>query len=85
MFVLHLSPPPQWKIRRVLAYSLHELARILGPETTIADLFPTFEEYCTKDVDDVKIGALSHLAEFFEVWVREGGGYVRLVGVGGAW
>ena len=75
--VLHLSPPslppflprspPQWKIRRVLAYSLHELAHILGSQTTVTDLFPIFEEYCTKDVDDVKIGVLSHLAEFFEV------------------
>lgn len=33
----------------------------------MGDLLPVFEEYCTKDIDDVKIGALSHLAEFFEV------------------
>ena len=65
-----LPPPPQWKIRRVLAYSLHELAHILGSQTTVTDLFPIFEEYCTKDVDDVKIGVLSHLAEFFEVCVH---------------
>jgi hypothetical protein len=64
---LTLSGDLQWKIRRVLAYSLHELAHILGPQTTIVDLFPTFQEYCTKDVDDVKIGTLSHLTEFFDV------------------
>ena len=60
-------PSPQWKIRRVLAYSLHELAKVLGSETASDDLLPVFEEFCTKDIDDVKIGALSHLAEFFEV------------------
>ena len=59
--------PVQWKIRRVLAHSLHELARILGAGRTSSDLLPIFEEYCTKDVDDVKVGVLAHLAEFFEV------------------
>lgn len=57
----------QWKIRRVLAFSLHELARVLGSEVTYRDILPVFEEYCTKDIDDVKIGALTHLADFFEV------------------
>lgn len=57
----------QWKIRRVLAFSLHELARVLGTEITCQDILPIFEEYCTKDVDDVKIGTLTHLAEFLEV------------------
>ena len=61
------TPRTQWKVRRVLAYSLHELARILGPEHTCTDLFSVFQEYCTKDIDDVKIGAVSHLTEFFEV------------------
>ena len=75
----------------MLAFSLHELARILGTQTTVADLYPTFEEYCTKDVDDVKIGVLTHLTEFFEVCVcgrmggGGGGGGVGLVGVYGVW
>ena len=51
----------------MLAHSLHELARILGAGHTSSDLLPVFEEYCTKDVDDVKVGVLAHLAEFFEV------------------
>ena len=51
----------------MLAHSLHELARILGAGRTSSDLLPVFEEYCTKDVDDVKVGVLAHLAEFFEV------------------
>lgn len=57
----------QWKIRRALAFSLHELARVLGTDYTCSDLLPVFEEYCTKDIDDVKIGVLSHLVDFFEV------------------
>ena len=57
----------QWKIRRVLAFSLHELALVLGSEVTCKDILPVFEEYCTKDIDDVKIGTLTHLADFFEV------------------
>ena len=43
------------------------MARILGEDITRRDILPVFEEYCTKDIDDVKIGALTHLAEFFEV------------------
>ena len=51
----------------MVAYSLHELGRILGMEQTCSDLLPIFEEYCTKDVDDVKLGTLAHLTDFFEV------------------
>lgn len=40
---------------------------MVGTEYMCADILPVFEEYCTKDIDDVKIGAMSHLAEFFEV------------------
>ncbi len=43
------------------------MARILGKDITRRDILPMFEEYCTKDIDDVKIGALTHLADFFEV------------------
>ncbi len=47
---------------------------MVGEERMVGDILPVFEEYCTKDIDDVKIGALSHLAEFFEVcawcWVK---------------
>ncbi len=39
----------------------------MGSELVCADVLPVFEEYATKDFDDVKIGVLSHLAEFFEV------------------
>ena len=51
----------------MLSFCLHELAKVVGEERMVGDILPVFEEYCTKDIDDVKIGALSHLAEFFEV------------------
>ena len=57
----------QWKIRRVLAYSLHELALILGQERACSDLLAVLDEYTTKDVDDVKLGVLSHLTELLSV------------------
>lgn len=30
----------RWKVRRSLAYSMHECAEILGPEITEKDLMP---------------------------------------------
>ena len=44
----------QWKVRRTLAYALHELAAILGPEMAEAELLPTFETFL-KDLDEVKV------------------------------
>jgi len=32
----------RWKVRRTLAYSMHECAKILGPEITEKDLLPVF-------------------------------------------
>ena len=49
----------QWKIRRVLAYSLHDVALILGQERACSDLLSVLDEYTTKDVDDVKLGVLT--------------------------
>ena len=40
---------------------------MLGTEQTCSDILPIFEDYSTKDCDDVKIGTLTHLTEFFEV------------------
>ena len=57
----------QWKIRRVLAYSLHDVALILGQERACSDLLSVLDEYTTKDVDDVKLGVLTHLTELLSV------------------
>ena len=67
-----------------MAHSLHEIARMLGSNRTITDLLSVVSEYSTKDLDDVKMGILAHLSEFFEVGGeggreggREGGGRER--------
>ena len=68
IFLLSLSL--QWKIRRVLAHSIHEIAHMLGSNRTVSDLLSVVYEYTTKDLDDVKTGVLAHLSEFFEVHVH---------------
>ena len=40
---------------------------MLGSNRTITDLLSVVLEYSTKDLDDVKMGILAHLSEFFEV------------------
>ena len=51
----------------MLAYSLHDIARILGQQRTCSDLLVVLDEYTTKDLDEVKLGVLTHLVEFLEV------------------
>ncbi|XP_041375739.1 serine/threonine-protein phosphatase 4 regulatory subunit 1-like isoform X3 [Gigantopelta aegis] len=58
-----LAQDMQWKVRRTLAFSLHEMAVILGEEITHKDLVPVFEGFL-KDLDEVRIGILKHLADF---------------------
>ncbi|CAK4668749.1 unnamed protein product [Aphanomyces euteiches] len=58
-----LSRDGFWKVRRTLAYSLHEMAQILGPEITEEHLVPAFS-YFLDDIDDVKMGSIQHFAEF---------------------
>ncbi|CAH1973184.1 unnamed protein product [Acanthoscelides obtectus] len=52
-----------YKVRRTVASGLHEIAKILGPELTTEDLTPIFDGFL-KDLDEVRIGLLKHLAEF---------------------
>ena len=42
----------QWKIRRSLAFSIHEVARIIGPEATCTELLGVFDDFL-KDIDEV--------------------------------
>ncbi len=53
----------QWKVRRTLSCSLHDLAAILGPELAESALLPTFDLFI-KDLDEVKVGVIQHLAAF---------------------
>ncbi|OQS00110.1 hypothetical protein THRCLA_06221 [Thraustotheca clavata] len=54
-----------WKVRRTLAHSLHEIAKILGPEMTEKHLTSPFESFM-QDIDDVKMGSIQHFAAFIE-------------------
>lgn len=60
-----LSNDTFWKVRRTFAYSLHELARILGQEATETQLATAFDSYL-HDIQDVKLGAMMHFADFLE-------------------
>ena len=60
----------QWKVRRTLSYSLHDLAKILGRQLTIDHLLPTFDRFL-KDLDEVKVGVIQHLCSFLGVLDEE--------------
>ncbi|KAK3581114.1 hypothetical protein CHS0354_033907 [Potamilus streckersoni] len=61
-----LAADMQWKVRRTLAFSIHELAVILGDAITRRDLVPVFDGFL-KDLDEVRIGILRHLADFLRL------------------
>uniref|UniRef100_A0A673Y3W6 Protein phosphatase 4, regulatory subunit 1 n=1 Tax=Salmo trutta TaxID=8032 RepID=A0A673Y3W6_SALTR len=61
-----LASDMQWKVRRTLAFSIHELALILGDQLTAADLVPIFNGFL-KDLDEVRVGVLKHLYHFLKV------------------
>jgi serine/threonine-protein phosphatase 4 regulatory subunit 1 len=48
----HLVKDLQWKVRKTLSFSLHEVAKILGTELTEKCLLSTFELFF-KDLDEV--------------------------------
>ncbi|XP_061543073.1 serine/threonine-protein phosphatase 4 regulatory subunit 1 [Phycodurus eques] len=61
-----LAADVQWKVRRTLAFSIHELAVILGDQLTAADLVPIFNGFL-KDLEEVRIGVLKHLYDFLKL------------------
>ncbi|XP_005112857.1 serine/threonine-protein phosphatase 4 regulatory subunit 1 isoform X2 [Aplysia californica] len=61
-----LAQDMQWKVRRTLAFSMHQLAMIVGDEITHKDLVPVFDGFL-KDLDEVRIGVLKHLADIFRL------------------
>ena len=60
----------QWKVRRTLASSIHELGVILGEDVASTDLVPIFNGFI-KDLDEVRIGVLKHLADFLKLLGEE--------------
>ncbi|KAL1131127.1 hypothetical protein AAG570_012364 [Ranatra chinensis] len=61
-----LAADRQWKVRRIVASSIHELAVIVGEDVATQDLVPVFTGFI-KDLDEVRIGALKHLAHFLKL------------------
>ncbi|XP_030831729.1 serine/threonine-protein phosphatase 4 regulatory subunit 1 isoform X3 [Strongylocentrotus purpuratus] len=61
-----LSSDMQWKVRRTLAFSIHEMALILGDSITSSDLVPIFNGFL-RDLDEVRIGVLKHFADFVKL------------------
>ncbi|EJW73254.1 hypothetical protein WUBG_15839, partial [Wuchereria bancrofti] len=55
-----------WRVRYTLATSIHEIAAIIGEENAGIHLVPIFERF-VEDVEDVKIGLLNHLYDFFKL------------------
>lgn len=56
----------QWKVRKSLAYSLHELAQIVGTDITERSLVTAFELFL-RDLDEVKLGVLQNADAFIAV------------------
>ena len=56
----------RWKVRRSLAYSMHECAEILGPEITESDILPVLFHFL-RDIVDVAEGALENLPAMLRV------------------
>lgn len=65
-----LCKDTKFKVRRTLSHSLHELALLLGPDATQQYLLEPFTHFL-KDLDEVRIGVVSHLATFFDVLSEE--------------
>ena len=56
----------QWKVRKSLAYSIHELAKIVGEDIAERSLATAFELFL-RDIDEVKYGVILHADEFLSI------------------
>ncbi|VDK67738.1 unnamed protein product [Onchocerca ochengi] len=61
-----LASDMQWRVRHTLASSIHEIAAIIGKENADVHLVPIFKQFM-EDVEDVKLGLLNHLYDFFKL------------------
>ena len=84
--VLQTLGPPKWpllsklfqtllkndaKIKRPLACSLHEIAKIVGEEKAEKELISVLEMFLKEKDDDLKFGAIQNLALFLKVFQPE--------------
>lgn len=56
----------QWKVRRSLAHSLHEVAKVVGPEIADKSLTNALDQFL-RDLDEVKVGVIQNIDIFLEV------------------
>eukprot|EP01102_Stenamoeba_stenopodia_P000620 TRINITY_DN10595_c0_g1_i1.p1 TRINITY_DN10595_c0_g1~~TRINITY_DN10595_c0_g1_i1.p1 ORF type:complete len:617 (-),score=101.96 TRINITY_DN10595_c0_g1_i1:158-2008(-) len=56
----------QWKVRRTLAYSIHEIAVVIGTEATEHHLVSAFNIFLG-DIDQVREGVVKEMATFLSV------------------
>jgi hypothetical protein len=57
----------QWRVRRTLAFSMHEMAAILGGEHAAADIIPIYQDFTSSEPECVRIGILENLSAFVRV------------------
>lgn len=57
-------------VRESLAYSLHEIAAIIGTEYADRDLLPIFQRFLSDNMD-IQYGLLKHLYDFCKVSITE--------------
>ena len=55
----------RWKVRRTLSFSLHEVAKMVGPEITERELTPILFGFM-KDVPDVREGVMLNLPKYIQ-------------------
>ena len=61
-----LAKDSRWKVRRTLSFSLHEIARIIGPELAEKDLIPVLFQFL-QDIPEVKEGVVTNMPKFIEI------------------
>ena len=58
------------RVRRTLAFSIHEVAKIVGPEETEKELLPVLQLFM-RDVSEVREGITESLPKFIKMLSRE--------------
>ncbi|CAM9695084.1 unnamed protein product, partial [Chrysoparadoxa australica] len=58
----HLARDREWNVRKTLAHSLHELAKVLTPDQVEEDILPEVQPFL-HDTEEVRIGIVRCLAE----------------------
>lgn len=62
----NLAQNVQWKVRRTLAFSIHEIAHILGEKMASEELVDIFNDFLN-DLDEVRIGLLKNISVFLSM------------------